>query len=95
MEALNLEDFRSNPEKYTIVDVRNESEVKEHRIFKSSIAIPLAGLRNRINEIPTSKPIAVHCAGGYRSAAASSMIDAEMKGKVPIVDIGEAIKQFN
>ncbi len=29
----------------------------------------LAEVRNRVEEIPTDKPIVVHCAGGYRSAA--------------------------
>ncbi|TCK83629.1 MBL fold metallo-hydrolase [Albibacterium bauzanense] len=95
MEALDLQDFRNDTGKYTIVDVRNESEVKEHKIFKDSIPIPLGELRDRIDEIPNGKPIAVHCAGGYRSAAASSMIEAEKKGKVPVFDIGEAIKQFS
>jgi rhodanese-related sulfurtransferase len=91
---LDLSHFRSNQEHYTIVDVRNPSEVEEKKIFPS-IAIPLAQLRERIDEIPTDKPIAVHCAGGYRSAAASSLLASEVKEQTKVYDIGEAIREFD
>ncbi|WP_256012152.1 MBL fold metallo-hydrolase [Desertivirga xinjiangensis] len=90
-----LEHFRRNPQSYTIVDVRNATEVKEKKIFPSSIAIPLGELRERIKEIPADKPVAVHCAGGYRSAAASSLLSAELLGRTEVYDIGEAIRSFN
>lgn len=93
--VIDVDTFKASPGDYTIVDVRNDSEVKENKIFKDSIAIPLASLRQRINEIPTDKPIVVHCAGGYRSAAGSSVIAAELKPDVPVYDLGEAIKDFS
>lgn len=93
-EKLDVDEFKKNEDAYTIVDVRNASEVKQKKLFDKAIAIPLAEVRNRVNEIPTDKPIVVHCAGGYRSAAASSLIDAEMKSKVRVFDLGEAVKQF-
>lgn len=93
-EPLNLQNFKKQPQDYIIVDVRNPSEVKQNKIFPSSIAIPLAELRERMAEIPTNKPIAVHCAGGYRSAAGSSIISAELDGKTTVYDIGEAINEF-
>ena len=93
-QPLDLEHFRRNPENYTIVDVRNPSEVKEKKIFPGSIAIPLGELRERIKEVPTDKPVAVHCAGGYRSAAASSLLSAELMGRTEVYDIGEAIREF-
>ncbi|MEO5984124.1 MAG: MBL fold metallo-hydrolase [Ferruginibacter sp.] len=86
--------FKNHEEDYTIVDVRNVSEVKEGKIFPSSISIPLAEVRNRVNEIPTDKPIVVHCAGGYRSAAGSSLLQAKLNGSVKIFDLGEAVKEF-
>ena len=91
---IDVDMFKNNTEEYTIVDVRNTSEVEEEKIFPNSISIPLAEVRNRVNEIPTDKPIVVHCAGGYRSAAASSIIHAKLDGKVNVFDLGEAIKQF-
>ena len=91
---IDVELFKKHLSDYTIVDVRNVSEVKEGKIFANSISIPLAEVRNRINEIPTDKSIVVHCGGGYRSAAASSLIHAKLNGKVNVFDLGEAVKQF-
>ena len=87
--------FKENLDGYTVVDVRNGSEVKEEKPFQNSISIPLPELRNRVNEIPTHKPIVVHCAGGYRSAAGSSIIKSAVKGKTKVFDLSEAIKDFN
>jgi hydroxyacylglutathione hydrolase len=72
--TLDVEVFISDPEKYTIIDIRNSNELKEGKIFENSIAIPLPELRERLNEIPSGKPVVVHCAGGYRSAVGSSII---------------------
>ncbi len=94
-EKLDVEEFKDHQENYTIVDVRNSSEVAENKIFGNSIAIPLAEIRNRVAEIPTHKPIVVHCAGGYRSAAASSLIQSKLKDAAKVFDLGEAIKQFS
>lgn len=92
---IDLDEFKENVDNYTIVDVRNASEVKESKPFNNSLSIPLPQLRNSINELPTHKPIVVHCAGGYRSAAGSSIIQSALNGKVKVFDLGEAIKQFN
>ena len=86
--------FKRHTTGYTIVDVRNASEVEEGKIFENSIPIPLSEIRNRVNEIPVNKPIVVHCAGGYRSAAASSIIHSQLNGSVNVFDLGEAIKEF-
>ncbi len=93
-EKIDVEKFKMRTSDYTIVDARNTSEVKEGKIFANSIPIPLSEIRNRIDEIPTGKPIVVHCAGGYRSAAASSLIQSKLNGTVKVFDLGEAIKEF-
>ncbi len=93
-ENINIEKFTSHQNDYTIVDVRNTSEVKEGKIFKNSICIPLAAIRNRFHEIPTDKPIVVHCAGGYRSAAGSSLLKSALDGSVKVFDLSRAVKQF-
>ncbi|WP_183566690.1 rhodanese-like domain-containing protein [Mucilaginibacter sp. SP1R1] len=87
---LDLDKFRANPDDYHIIDVRNVSEVNEGLVFKNAIAIPLPELRGRLNEIPVDKPIVVHCAAGYRSAAASSIIAAKIQ-QTPVFDLGEAV----
>ena len=92
--VLNIDAFKENTKDYTIVDVRNASEAKLHKPFAHSINIPLPELRARVHEIPTSKPVVVHCAGGYRSAAGSSIVNAELGEKTKVFDLGEAIKKF-
>lgn len=92
--VIDLDAFKKNLDNYTIVDVRNSSEVKEGKPFKNSISIPLPEVRDRVNEIPTNKPIVVHCAGGYRSAAGSSIIKSVLNGKARVFDLSEAIKEF-
>jgi glyoxylase-like metal-dependent hydrolase (beta-lactamase superfamily II)/rhodanese-related sulfurtransferase len=90
---LYLEDFKANQQNYTIVDVRNHSEVNDSRIFKTSISIPLPELRERLDEIPTDRPIVIHCAAGYRSAAAASIVAGKISN-VPVYDLGEVITEF-
>ncbi|MBB6612474.1 MBL fold metallo-hydrolase [Pontibacter sp. Tf4] len=87
-----LNDFRQNPDNYTIVDIRNNGEVKAGKIFDSAITIPLPELRERKNEIPQDKPIMVHCAAGYRSAAGQSILEQEFD--VPVYDLSDAITSF-
>ncbi|MBS1532319.1 MAG: MBL fold metallo-hydrolase [Bacteroidetes bacterium] len=87
---LDVSDYKFHPDHYTIVDVRNWGEISHGKIFDQSISLPLPELRERIKEIPTDKPIIVHCAAGYRSAAATSIIACEIK-TVPVYDLGEAI----
>jgi hydroxyacylglutathione hydrolase len=89
---LDLEDFKANPDNYTIIDARNWNEINGGLLFKNSLTIPLPEMRRRLNEIPTDKPIVVHCAAGYRSAAARSIIVAQIT-EVPVYDLGEAVNQ--
>ncbi len=79
---------------YTIIDIRNHSEVKAGKIFGNAMHIPLYELRERISEIPLHKPIVVHCAGGYRSAAGSSIIRSAVNNQASVFDLSEQVKQF-
>lgn len=79
---------------FTIIDIRNHSEVKGNNIFPSAMHIPLHELRERTNEIPLHKPIVVHCAGGYRSAAGSSIIKSKLNDSTQVFDLSEAVKTF-
>ncbi|WP_316821203.1 rhodanese-like domain-containing protein [Pedobacter gandavensis] len=94
MPVLPLECFIANPEEFTIIDVRNENEVKKNKIFDHSKNIPLGELRERIKEVPADKPIVVHCAGGSRSAAGSSIIAAEFGAITPVYDLGVVVRDF-
>ncbi|HET8839542.1 MAG TPA: MBL fold metallo-hydrolase [Flavobacteriaceae bacterium] len=92
-DQLDLEDFKKNKNNYTILDIRNHGEVAEGKIFDNAIAIPLNELRERAEEIPSEKPIVVHCAGGYRSASGSSILENKFKDQ-KVYDLSEAIKDF-
>ena len=92
---LDIDQFKENTDNFTVVDVRNNSEVKQKKIFSNSIHIPLGELRKRLAEIPTNKPVVVHCAGGTRSAAASSLIQAQLNDNTKVYDLGAAIKTFD
>jgi len=59
-----------------LVDIRNQGEVEQGRI-PGSVHIPLAQLRNRLAMLPTDRPIVVHCAGGWRSSVAASLLRAQ------------------
>ncbi|MDB5011304.1 MAG: sulfurtransferase [Mucilaginibacter sp.] len=94
MDAIDVQKFATHIQDYTIVDIRNTDEVNAHPVFESAVNIPLPELRERIMEIPYNKPIVVHCAGGYRSAAGSSIIQHAVGEKVKVYDLNESIKEF-
>lgn len=91
-QPFEAEKFQSNQDQYTIVDIRNTSETKDGKFFESAINIPLPELRERAKEVPTGQPVVVHCAGGYRSAAGSSILEAQLPVKV--LDMSEAVNEL-
>ncbi|MEO8147809.1 MAG: MBL fold metallo-hydrolase [Bacteroidia bacterium] len=94
MKTFDSKQLRNNEDAFTILDIRNHSEVKSSKIFANAIHIPLHELRERTNEIPVNKPIVVHCAGGYRSAAGSSIIKSKLNGTSQVYDLSEDVKTF-
>jgi hydroxyacylglutathione hydrolase len=90
--AVDLVAVREHPEHFTVVDIRNRTEVGQP-LFKDALLIPLPELRERVGEIPVDKPVLVHCAGGYRSAAGTSIIQNALPG-VPVYDLSEAVSEF-
>jgi hydroxyacylglutathione hydrolase len=56
-----------------VLDIRNPREWTTRHIA-GSVNIPLGHLQERIAEIPRDRRIAVHCAGGYRSSIAASIL---------------------
>ena len=86
--------FDQNKENFTILDIRNKSEFNENKFFDNAINVPLNELRNSIDKIPMNKPIVIHCAGGYRSAAGYSIVSKEIKN-TPVFDLSEKINNYN
>ena len=56
-----------------VIDVRNPREWSSKHI-PGSMNIPLNHLQERLAEIPRNRRVGVHCAGGYRSSAAASIL---------------------
>jgi glyoxylase-like metal-dependent hydrolase (beta-lactamase superfamily II)/rhodanese-related sulfurtransferase len=56
-----------------IVDVRAPRERDQKRIA-GSISAPLNHLTERFADLPRDRPLIVHCAGGYRSSIAASLL---------------------
>lgn len=92
-DILDVERFSNDLDGFSIVDVRNDGEVKAGKIFKNAIHIPLHQLREKSYEIPTDKPVVVHCAAGFRSAAGSSILESKLKD-LQVYDLGENISDF-
>jgi len=56
-----------------VLDIRNPREWAARHIA-GSVNIPLNHLRERLDEIPRGRRLAVHCAGGYRSSIAAGIL---------------------
>ena len=92
-DKLDLKHFKKNPEDYTIVDIRSKSEVAGAKIFGNALSFPLNELEENADQIPSDKPIVVHCAGGFRSAAGSSILENKFKN-TKVYDLSVAIEKF-
>ena len=92
-EEISVSSFSANPENYTIIDVRTQKESAGQPVFHSAINIPVTELTGQLSSLPRGKPVVIHCASGYRSAIAASII----KGQLPnltVYDLGETVSTF-
>jgi glyoxylase-like metal-dependent hydrolase (beta-lactamase superfamily II)/rhodanese-related sulfurtransferase len=70
-----LEEAKEEKEEVLIFDVRNEGEyAAEHIIDVPST--PLATINDHLSEFPKEEEFYLHCAGGYRSMIAASILKA-------------------
>ncbi len=56
-----------------VVDVRTPTEYQAKHI-EGSVSVPLSRLAQRAKDLPRDRPLLVHCAGGYRSSIAASLL---------------------
>ncbi len=59
--------------KAVLLDVRKPSEYENEHVLNAT-SMPLADIPNRASELDPKAEILVHCAGGYRSMVASSIL---------------------
>ncbi len=69
---------------HTIIDIRTASEWELGHI-DGSLNVPLSQLSQRIDEVPVTGTVIVHCQGGYRSSLAASWLERE--GRDNVVDL--------
>ena len=58
------------------LDVRNAGE-RRQKAIAGSISMPLTHLAERMSELPKDRVLLVHCAGGYRSSIAASLLQRQ------------------
>jgi hydroxyacylglutathione hydrolase len=71
--AATLAEQLGGPAPPLVLDVRSEREGREERIG-GSLNIPLGRLEERLGEVPRERRVVVHCASGYRSSIAASLL---------------------
>ncbi len=64
---------RAEPDSMILLDVREPSE-RAMGFIPGSMSIPLSELPQRVGEIDRGKMVLAHCKGGYRSSAATSIL---------------------
>ncbi|MBI2840181.1 MAG: MBL fold metallo-hydrolase [Acidobacteria bacterium] len=72
--AVELSDELASGTRPFILDVRTAGEYEEKRIERG-VNIPLNHLAEHVDRLPSNQRIVVHCAAGYRSAIAVSMLE--------------------
>ena len=76
MTVEELKKWRADGTPHVLIDVREPSEHAMASI-EGAVLIPLGTLQDRLSEVPTDRPVVVHCRSGARSARAVAMLRAE------------------
>ncbi len=94
LEQVNAEEFDKiyNEGSINLLDVRKQSEYESEHILNSK-NLPLDFIFNNFVEVDKLKKYFVHCAGGYRSVIASSIL--KNKGVNQLVDIAGGFKSLS
>jgi hydroxyacylglutathione hydrolase len=82
--------FKEN--KINVFDVRKESEFNAEHV-EGAINTPLDYINEHLSEIPKDETVYLHCAGGYRSMIAASILRA--RGWNNIIDIDGGFKSIS
>jgi glyoxylase-like metal-dependent hydrolase (beta-lactamase superfamily II)/rhodanese-related sulfurtransferase len=85
VNRISAETFASQYDSKPLVfDVRKKSEFDSEHVV-DAINIPLNEINNHLAEFPKDKPFILHCAGGYRSMIAASILKS--RGWEDFVDV--------
>ncbi|MGO3181710.1 MAG: MBL fold metallo-hydrolase [Aequorivita sp.] len=85
LESVDAETLKNKMERNVpVIDVRNDGEFSNGHIPKA-VHAPLSFLNDHINEFPKNEKFYLHCAGGYRSVIAASILKS--RGIHNVVDV--------
>jgi hydroxyacylglutathione hydrolase len=71
-----------------VIDVRGPRE-RELKQINGSVCVPLNQLSEKMKALPKDRALVVHCAGGYRSSIAASLLQRD--GFAPVAEIAGGI----
>jgi hydroxyacylglutathione hydrolase len=86
VNSITAEDFAKQwkEEGHPVFDVRREGEYQAEHV-ENAVLTPLDFLNDHLQEFPKNKPFFIHCAGGYRSMIAASILKA--RGWDNLIDV--------
>ena len=84
IDARPLSIHQKENDSISIMDVRKESEYAAEHIADCN-NVPLSKLNEHLSSIPEDQPVHVHCAGGYRSVIAISILKS--RGIHNLIDV--------
>ena len=76
INRITAEEFEKEYDKENtiVIDVRKPGEYGAEHVENGAINIPLDYINENIAEFPKDKEFIIHCAGGYRSMTAASIL---------------------
>jgi len=74
----------ASPAPPLVLDIRAPREWQKSHI-DGSVNIPLNYLSERMKEVPSNRPVLVHCAGGYRSSIAAGLL--QQQGRLNLTEL--------
>ncbi len=97
LKSITAEEFNQiyNTQKSPVYDVRKPGEYQSEHI-KEAVNTPLDFINDHLDDFTTEEDFYVHCAGGYRSVIAASILKA--RGNHKVIDIAggfDALKNTN
>jgi rhodanese-related sulfurtransferase len=84
VKRITAQELEQRNDNTIIFDVRKISEFKSEHLVDAK-NIPLNEINNRMEDFPKDQPFILHCAGGYRSMIAASML--KQRGFDNFVDV--------
>jgi rhodanese-related sulfurtransferase len=89
MDSIAPEELKERKESAKVIDVRKPGEYQSEHL-KDADNIPLDFINERMEEFPKEKQFHLHCAGGYRSVIAGSILKS--RGYHNLVNVERGFK---